>query len=98
MPIAKKVCRVCGKEYEACRSAKRDFGVFHWQEVACSPECGTEYLRLVNEARNPVKKEQKVSYRVKRKEEEAIVKEDEVTMTAISFDNNNTPSSTKEAK
>lgn len=74
MPIAKKICRVCGKSYEACRSAKRNAGVFHWQEVACSPECGTEYLRMVNEARNPVAKAPKVARHTKRKEpEEAVI-------------------------
>lgn len=51
MALAKKICRVCGNPYEACRSAKKDKGVFHWQEVACSPECGSRYLRMVNEAR-----------------------------------------------
>lgn len=51
MPAAVKKCRVCGKEYEACRSAKRIDGVFRWQEVACSPECGSIYLRMVNAAR-----------------------------------------------
>lgn len=55
-------CRVCGKEYEACRSA--NVGAFRWQEVACSPECGAEYLRRINESRSvaqvtptPAKKE-----------------------------------------
>lgn len=56
MPVVKKTCRVCGKTYEACRSANSNPMVFHWQEVACSPECGAEYLRMVNEARNPQKK------------------------------------------
>ena len=46
-----KVCRICGKEYEACRSANRSAGVFRWQEVACSPECGTAYLDKINESR-----------------------------------------------
>ena len=45
-------CRVCGKEYEACRSA--NVGTFRWQEVACSLECGTEYLRRIEESRNKV--------------------------------------------
>lgn len=54
MPIATKICRVCGKEYEACRSAKTVAGVFRWQEVACSPECGAEYLAKVREARGEV--------------------------------------------
>ena len=51
MATAKKRCRVCGKEYEACRSAKREVGVFRWQEVACSPECGAIYLRKIEESR-----------------------------------------------
>lgn len=54
MPITTKVCRVCGKEYEACRSAKTVAGVFRWQEVACSPECGAEYLAKVREARGEI--------------------------------------------
>lgn len=56
MPITKRKCRVCGKEYEACRTNKKDVGGFSWKEVACSPECGAEYLRLVQEARNPALK------------------------------------------
>lgn len=51
MASAIKVCRICGKEYEACRSANRAAGVFRWQEVACSPECGTAYLEKINESR-----------------------------------------------
>jgi len=53
MPKAIKKCRVCGKEYEACRTASQNIGVFRWQEVACSPECGTVYLARINESRNP---------------------------------------------
>lgn len=51
MPAEVKKCRVCGKNYEACRTPGRAAGVFRWQEVACSPECGAEYLRLVTQAR-----------------------------------------------
>ena len=57
MPGATKVCRVCGKEYEACHSAKTVAGVFRWQEVACSPECGAKYLAKVREARGEVQPE-----------------------------------------
>lgn len=54
MATAVKKCRVCGKEYEACRTMMNAAaGVFRWQEVACSPECGAEYLRRVTEARSP---------------------------------------------
>jgi len=66
MPKVTKKCRVCGKEYEACRTAQKAVGVFHWQEVACSPECGTKYLRMVNEARNPAPKPKAVSKRSKK--------------------------------
>lgn len=52
MSAAKLVCRVCGKEYEPCRSAVKASNVFHWQEVACSPECGAIYLARVNAARD----------------------------------------------
>ena len=46
-----KQCRVCGNNYEACRSNRRSVGVFRWQEVACSPECGAIYLQRINESR-----------------------------------------------
>lgn len=73
MPKAVKVCRVCGKQYEACRTAKKNIGVFQWQDVACSPECGAEYLRRVNEARNPAPKvEKKVENTPKRKQRRTV--------------------------
>lgn len=50
MPKAKKKCKVCGKEYEACRSFRSD-GVFRWQDVACCREHGEEYLQEVLAAR-----------------------------------------------
>lgn len=54
MPITKRKCRVCGKEYEACRTTKNASGGFNWREVACSPECGERYLCSVMEARGTV--------------------------------------------
>lgn len=54
MAVSIKKCRVCGKDYEACRSMNRSADVFRWQEVACSPECGAEYLRRIAESRSPV--------------------------------------------
>ena len=56
MALAKKNCRVCSKPYEACRSTKKGSGVFHWQEVACSPVCGAAYLQGINESRGLVQK------------------------------------------
>lgn len=53
---AMKICRVCGKQYRACRnSARTGVNVFRWQEVACSPECGEKYLKKVLEDRAPSK-------------------------------------------
>ena len=49
-----KTCRVCGKDYEACRTVSKAVGVFRWQDVACSPECGAVYLRRINESRGLV--------------------------------------------
>lgn len=63
MASAIKVCRICGKEYEACRSANRTAGVFRWQEVACSPECGTAYLEKINESRTLANALKKVARR-----------------------------------
>lgn len=51
MATAALKCRVCGKEYEACRNAKRIDGVFRWQDVACSPEHGATYLDLIRKSR-----------------------------------------------
>ena len=50
-PTATKICRVCGKEYKACHTQKVDPSVFRWQDVACSKECGEEYLRRIRESR-----------------------------------------------
>lgn len=52
MPTSVKACRVCGKSYEACHTMNKVAGVFRWQEVACSPECGAEYLRRITESRS----------------------------------------------
>lgn len=51
MPKATKECRVCGKTYVACNTNRHFDGSFHWREVACSPECGQEYLKRVTASR-----------------------------------------------
>lgn len=45
-----KICRVCGKTYEACRTSKIT-NTFRWQDVSCSPECGAEYLSRIKLSR-----------------------------------------------
>lgn len=46
-------CRVCGKKYKGCRTAEQASGVFRWQAVSCSPECGEIYLQRILESRKP---------------------------------------------
>lgn len=60
MADAKKICRVCGKEYTACRTQNSNSAVFRWQDVACSPDCGEEYLRRVLAARAPKEPQKKL--------------------------------------
>ena len=66
-----RICKVCGKEYEYCKTfAPAD--KFRWQDVACSPECGAEYFARVDAARNnkadeTVVKTTKKSYRSRSK-------------------------------
>lgn len=63
MATAMMKCRVCGKEYEACHTLKRTAGVFRWQEVACSPECGSIYLAKIEASRavTPTEKNEAVN-------------------------------------
>ena len=56
MPKAIKKCRVCGKEYEACHTAKKSSDPFRWQDVACSPECGAVYFAQIKASRKDTNK------------------------------------------
>ena len=49
MGKAIKVCKVCGKEYEYCRTYLPT--AFRWQDVACCREHGQEYFRMIEDAR-----------------------------------------------
>lgn len=44
-------CRVCGNMFTPCNKTSGALGAFNYREVACSPECGVEYLRRVQAAR-----------------------------------------------
>lgn len=66
-------CRVCGKKYKGCRTSHPNDGVFRWQDVACCPEHGAEYLRQVLEARGelvsePERKTEEVKATAKKSE------------------------------
>lgn len=49
----KLTCRICGKQYAACRNTRINDGVFRWQAVACSPEHGAMYLERIIASRTP---------------------------------------------
>lgn len=70
-----KTCRTCGKEYKACRSAKTAAGVFRWQDVACSPECGAVYLAKITESRSV--KDQNDERPVKKTKKRTVVDQEE---------------------
>lgn len=46
-----KNCRVCGKKYDACKRPAMSGTAFNYKEVACSPECGAEYIKQVMASR-----------------------------------------------
>lgn len=81
MPKATKECRVCGKTYVACNTNRHFDGSFHWREVACSPECGQEYLRKVTESRM----EPQIEPEVIEEEPELIEEEPEDEPNTMSF-------------
>ena len=55
MAIGTKVCKICGKEYEACHTLRQNLnGEFRWKDVACCPEHGAEYLRQIMESRGQI--------------------------------------------
>ncbi|RFZ78217.1 hypothetical protein DS742_13950 [Lacrimispora amygdalina] len=47
-----KPCKICGKLYTPCSDCEHDNTAFHWRTVACSVECGQEYLQKVISARD----------------------------------------------
>lgn len=51
MSIGTKTCKTCGKQYKVCHTPRRKKNMFRWQDVACSPECGSEYFKAVLIAR-----------------------------------------------
>ena len=49
MPKVMKICKACGKQYEACQTPNP--GIFRWRDVACSIECAEKYIHDVEVAR-----------------------------------------------
>lgn len=43
----KKKCRICGKEFESCHTAYRSKNLFRWQDIACCPEHGEQFFKMI---------------------------------------------------
>nr|DAG68623.1 MAG TPA: hypothetical protein [Caudoviricetes sp.] len=85
MAYKQKPCRVCGKLFTPCAYCEKDDTAFHWRAIACSIECGKEYLRRVLEARQKdVSKETVASTAVENSVEE---KNEEDTSLPINEEN-----------
>ncbi len=81
-----RICKVCGKEYEYCKTWLST-DKFRYQDVACSPQCGAKYFAEIEASRakefvdKPEKKQPKkivAESQVKEKEVE-VIKEISVT-------------------
>ena len=71
-------CRVCGKLFTPCGDCERDNTAFHWRTIACSYECGKEYLRRIVESRQKdVSKEDDTSTAVKDSVEQETVQNEQ---------------------
>lgn len=44
-------CRVCRKMFIPCNKTSAALGAFNYHAIACSSECGAEYLHRVQAAR-----------------------------------------------
>lgn len=56
MPKGTRICRICGKEYEYCRTALPKGNRFRWQDVACCAEHGAAYFAKIMESRGTAPK------------------------------------------
>lgn len=52
MAKGKRICKVCGAEYEYCRTQYRNTDIFRWQDVACSQSHGSEYFAKILASRS----------------------------------------------
>ena len=51
MATATQKCKVCGKEYEYCKT-NRPSGMFRWNDVACCEAHAAIYFTRIAESRN----------------------------------------------
>jgi len=62
-------CKACGKSFVPCLTVLTES--FNYKTVACSPECGREYFRLIEESRTP---KAKMTAEIKETMEEPVYK------------------------
>lgn len=80
-------CKICGKEYEYCRTETNN--KFRWQDVACCPEHATEYFELIAASREksePAKKSKKKKATREVAKKEVVVTEQKDTNEEVVSD------------
>lgn len=88
MASGKRICKVCGKEYDYCKTWLVN-NKFRWQDVACSVECGAKYFAAIEASRakddEPAKVEPTVkkSSRRSRKSAKVELSEEASTNTIV---------------
>lgn len=65
MPQGTRICKVCGKKYPYCKT-NRPSSIFRFQDVACSPECGSIYFAQIEKSRSKNKVSKKTSSKAKK--------------------------------
>ena len=69
-----RICKVCGKEYEYCKTWLST-DKFRYQDVACSPECGAIYFAKIAESRGLVQPEAVDNTKMKKSSKKSARKE-----------------------
>lgn len=79
MATGTRICKICGKEYECCRTLRIVEGVFRWQDVACCVEHGEQYLDKVLISRGEKKPDPESEAIVSTSESEASAQKPKAT-------------------
>ena len=67
-------CKICGKEYEGCKSARIPHSGYRWQDVACCPEHGAMYLEAILKSRGELKEAEEVAAEETKEEQDIPTK------------------------
>lgn len=92
MPSGTRTCKICGCEYEYCKT-HRSQNIFRWQDVACSPEHGQEYLERVIASRSKtgaatVASETSKPKKIRKKAQKVIEEDNNEELSKEDFDDN----------